>query len=88
VVPKVVPPVRTTPSRIQAPIRLAGRRVTSNLLELLDSRVRPGITEDEFKHLFVQCSCGNFFTKRACREHACLKEVIDLTGDDVTGDEN
>jgi hypothetical protein len=55
------------------------------LLELLDSRVRPGITEVEFKHLFVKCACGNFFTKRACREHTCSKEVIDLTGDDLTG---
>ena len=47
--------------------------------------MRPGITEVEFKQLFVQCSCGNFFMKRTCREHTCLKEVIDLTGGGLAG---
>jgi hypothetical protein len=36
----------------------------------------------------VQWAYGKFFTKRACRERACSKEVTDLTGDDFTGDKN
>lgn len=61
--------------------RKAGRRGQSGLLELLDSRVNPGITEDQFKYLFVRCICGEFFTRRAHRDHACSSQVIDLTDD-------
>jgi hypothetical protein len=74
--------VRKTPTRV-SPIRIQGRRGVSNLLELLDSRVRPGVTETEFRHLFVECACKHIFTRRAYRDHACAKEVIDLTGDEM-----
>jgi hypothetical protein len=66
-----------------APIRITGRRATSTLLELLDSRVRPGVTDDEFQALFVRCECGLILTRRAFRDHNCSKEVIDLTGEDT-----
>lgn len=73
-------------------LRRGSRRGQSNLLELLDSRVRPGITAKEFKYLFVQCACGEFFTRRAHRDHACSSQVLDLTGDvpviDLTGDDD
>lgn len=60
-----------------------GRRSISNLLESLDSRVNPGVTGDEFRRLIVRCcSCGQFTTRRAFRNHKCQNEVIDLTGDD------
>jgi hypothetical protein len=65
------------------PVRVAGRRSVSNLLELLDSRVRPGVTEDEFGVLFVKCECGYILTKRAFKDHACAREVIDLADDNV-----
>jgi hypothetical protein len=70
--------------------RTEGRRSISTLLELLDSRVRPGVKADEFRRLFVRCDCGYIVTRRAYRNHACAGEsmepakndVIDLTGDD------
>jgi hypothetical protein len=75
-------PVRKKAKHFE-PIRVAGRRSISNLLELLDSRVRPGLTGDEFGHLFVRCECGLILTRRAFRGHGCSKEVIDLTGEDT-----
>jgi hypothetical protein len=62
-----------------------GRGTFSVLLKLLDSRVRPGVTEAEFEQLFVQCECGCFCTRRAFENHACdeekmaANEMIDLT---------
>lgn len=38
------------------PIRPSGRRTESELLALLDSRVRSGITDEEFRRLFARCS--------------------------------
>jgi hypothetical protein len=57
--------VRTVP----APVN--GRNSVSNLLELLDARVRPGVTQDEFKSLFVKCDCRLILTRRAYRRHVC-----------------
>lgn len=58
--------VRTVP----APVN--GRNSVSNLLELLDARVRPGVTEGEFKSLFVKCDhCRLILTRRAYRRHVC-----------------
>ena len=81
-------PVHKKAKRIE-PIRIGGRRSTSNLLELLDSRVRPGVTGAEFGNLFVRCECELILTRRAFRQHRCSKEVIDLTGEDTepTGDD-
>jgi len=71
------------------PIRANGRSSTTTLLELLDSRVRPGVTDDEFRNLFVRCECGLILTSRAFSQHACSKEILDLTGGDTdpTGDD-
>lgn len=71
------------------PIRIPGRKSTSTLLELLDSRVRPGVTEQEFGNLFARCECGLILTCRAFHVHRCSKEVVDLTGEDTdpAGDE-
>lgn len=83
-------PVRKRVKRIE-PIRTTGRDIlpTSTLLELLDLRVRPGLTDDEFGRLFVRCGCGLILTHQAFHQHSCSKEVIDLTseGTDSTGDE-
>jgi hypothetical protein len=74
--------------RLEAPAprkhtRIKGYKSITNLLELLDSRVGAGVTEVEFRRLFVRCDCGHIFTKRAFRTHACTRgnEVIDLTED-------
>jgi hypothetical protein len=54
------------------PTWVGGRRSgVSVLLKLLDSRVRPGVTEAEFQGLFVKCVCGLYFTRRAFRVHIC-----------------
>ena len=70
--------------------RRTGRKGQSGLLELLDSRISPGITKEEFKYLFIQCACGEFFTRQAHRDHACSSQVHDLTKDviDLTKDED
>ena len=67
-----------------------GRKGQFGLLELLDSRISPGITKEEFKYLFVQCACGEFFTRRAHWDHACSSQVHDLTKEviDLTKDED
>ncbi|KAG5650018.1 hypothetical protein H0H81_001055 [Sphagnurus paluster] len=66
-----------------------------SLLMLLDTSEGPGLTEAEFRDLFVRCSqCGDYMTKRAfATYHRCQVavatattprqevEVIDLTGD-------
>ena len=71
------------------PICITGWRSISNLLELLDSRVRPGVTGAEFESLFVHCECGLILTCQAFRQYGCFKEVIDLTGKhtDPTGND-
>jgi hypothetical protein len=79
-IPQVPAPIRRTSTPIK-PVRIEGRRNVSNLLELLDSRVRPGVTEIEFRRLFVKCECGLILTKRAFNDHACSREVVDLTDD-------
>jgi hypothetical protein len=48
-----------------------GHNSISNLLELLDAHVRPGVTEDEFKTLFVKCECQLILTHRAHKRHVC-----------------
>ena len=70
--------------------RRTGRKGQSGLLELLDSRISPGITKEEFKYLFIQCACGEFFTRQAHRDHAFPSQVHDLTKDviDLTKDED
>jgi hypothetical protein len=43
------------------------------LLNLLDSYVSPGITEEEFHLLFVKCDCGYILTRRAFKDHICAE---------------
>jgi hypothetical protein len=52
----------------------------SELLDRLDSRVRPGLTVVEFQKLFFLCECGIITTRRAFEDHDCRIEIIDLTG--------
>jgi len=75
-------PVRKKAKFIK-PLRIGGRRSISALMELLDSRVRPGVTRAEFKDLFVRCECGLILTRRSFWQHKCPKEIIDLTGEDT-----
>jgi hypothetical protein len=60
----------------------SGHKTASTLLVQLDSRLLPGVTEREFRSLFARCDCGMITTQRAFREHKCLSDIIDLTGDD------
>lgn len=76
----------TFPKR-RAPTRSAGRDNVSDILKRLDARERPGISKAEFKGAFVMCECGLITTRRAFADHDCLNEVIDLTGDDESGEE-
>lgn len=70
------------------PIRINGQRSISTLLESLESRVRPGVTDVEFKDLFVRCECGLILTSRAFCQHVC-QELVDVTGNgtDYAGDD-
>ena len=68
--------------RRSPPVRFLGHRSITELLQLLDARVQPGVTVAEFRRLFVRCDCGLITTRRAFKEHVCSKEIIDLTGDD------
>jgi hypothetical protein len=54
------------------PAPTSSYRRVSNLLDLLDAHVRPGVTEAEFKTLFVKCEeCRLILTRRAYRRHIC-----------------
>jgi hypothetical protein len=55
-------------------------KTVPELLDKLDARKQPGITENEFSRLFARCGCGLVTTRRAFRDHRC-RVVIDLTGD-------
>lgn len=46
---------------------------TIDLLLRLDCWVQPGLTEDQFKGLFVKCRCGVVTTRRAFIHHMCAK---------------
>lgn len=47
-----------------------------NQLMRLDSWNGAGLTQAEFRNLFVQCSCGLLMTRRAFRGHGCVQSVI------------
>ncbi len=53
----------------------------------LDSVSRPGLSELEFRDLFVRCHCGKITTRRVFKEHICAiiphvpaSAFVDLTG--------
>jgi hypothetical protein len=56
------------------------------LLQLLqlNSSIRPGLSEKDFRALFVQCNCGLVMTKDAFHVHYCTveTEVIEITDSD------
>lgn len=61
---------------------------TTEMLHLLDSFTRPGLTLEQFNELIAVCECGMVVTQRMFRWHDCIKgwavarkepEVIDLT---------
>jgi hypothetical protein len=71
------------------PAGIDNRKGTSELLALLDSRLRPGIPKALFRGLFVVCAaCSHYCTKRVFKHHVCAREVIDLTEEviDLTGE--
>ena len=61
---------------------------TLDQLYKLDSWLSPGLSEVEFRSLFVKCrSCGLVMTRRVRKQHACAvirrdpPAIIDLTMD-------
>jgi hypothetical protein len=59
---------------------------TLDRLLKLDSWASPGLTEVDFRKLFVKCRhCGLVTTRRVFKDHICdvlaLGDVIDLTSD-------
>jgi len=61
----------------------------------LDSLARPGLSELEFRKLFVKCRCGKVTTSRVFKEHICAivsdgpdPDILDLTvsSEDSDGD--
>jgi hypothetical protein len=78
-----IPPVRHHNNRRRKPLLL--------LLQL-DSAIRPGLSETDFRSLFGKCRCGLIMTRNAFGAHYCPiegvaaePEVIELTD---TDDEN
>jgi hypothetical protein len=62
--------------------------VLARLLRL-DDGASPGLSEHEFRRLFVQCRCGLVMTCRVFKMHTCRvvivkphKVIIDLTSED------
>lgn len=65
----------------ERPIRVG--TVLKRLMRL-NSSIRPGLSETEFRRLFAKCHCGLIMTQRVFADHVCRvvdPVVIDLTGD-------
>jgi hypothetical protein len=63
--------------------QLANKFVADQLARL-NSKIRPGLSEDEFRRLFAKCRCGLIMTQHVFRVHNCapvVPVVIDLTAD-------
>ena len=57
-----------------------------HLLLQLNSAIRPGLSERDFRALFGKCDCGLIMTRDAFRSHYCTVEetdVIEITDSDV-----
>lgn len=62
--------------------RLTERIDISGLLARLDCRDGAGLSEAEFRSVFVQCECGRITTRRVFNDHTCAAPVIiDLTSE-------
>lgn len=72
-----IPPPRKSPDyRPRKPL---------HLLLQLNSPIRPGLSERDFRRLFARCSCGLIMTRPAFRSHYCCAEetdVIEITDSD------
>ena len=76
-------------SRFNRPAKAA--ETTLDRLIRLDSWVKPGLSEAEFRRLFYKCKCGLITTRRIFDKHTCTPPrqpsiVIDLTSDDSSSD--
>lgn len=59
---------------------------TSELVNRLDTWIRPGLTGEQFRALFAQCECGMVVSRRMFPMHECIPkkvEILDLTLDEV-----
>ena len=62
------------------------RKPLLRLLQL-NSPIRPGLSEKDFRSLFVKCTCGLVMTKGAFHSHYCTVEdvdVIEITDSDTS----
>jgi hypothetical protein len=75
------------PRRQLGPSIRSAHKGVNLLLNLLDSRVRPGVTKVEFRRLFVKCDCGYIMTRRALGDHACGEGEIERVQMDLTEEE-
>jgi hypothetical protein len=75
---ELIPTVRPPPNnRCQKPLL--------QLLQL-DSAIRPGLSEVDFRALFAKCGCGLIMTRKAFGSHYCATrtwiepgEIIEIT---------
>jgi hypothetical protein len=59
------------------------KRTVYDQLMKLYTWTKPGLTEEEFRELFVKCECGLIMTVKVFDDHECrVIKVIDLTKDD------
>lgn len=49
---------------------------TMVLLLQLNSAIRPGLSESDFKNLFTRCICGLIMTRKAFKNHYCVTENL------------
>jgi hypothetical protein len=53
---------------------------TTELINRLDTWLRPGITMQQFKELFAECDCGLVVTRRMFDRHECImKETVETS---------
>ena len=74
---ELIPTVRPPPNRRRKPLL--------QLLQL-DSAVRPGLSELDFRALFAKCGCGLIMTRKAFGSHYCatpsqpgVDDIIEIT---------
>jgi hypothetical protein len=61
------------------------------MLSQLNSYIRPGLSERDFRALFVKCVCGLIMTRKSFKYHYCVDdglrdraepEIIEITDSD------
>jgi len=64
----------------QRGVRHSNRRTDWRRFQELDSMVRPGLSEREFRNLFAKCgTCGLITTHQVFSFHNCWSRAVDLT---------